>query len=74
MRTQRKKITDQTMEDGGDIDYDKVAAYLKSIQFDGALVEETEPMKETPWTRTVRENKRLARIWCERVFGVSAQT
>ena len=74
MRTQRKKITDQTMEDGGDIDYYKVAAYLKSIQFDGALVEETEPMKETPWTRTVRENKRLARIWCERVFGVSAQT
>ncbi|PYV18704.1 MAG: hypothetical protein DMG07_03370 [Acidobacteria bacterium] len=74
MRTQRGRITDQTMEDGGDIDYNKVAAYLKEIKFDGALVEETEPMKETRWTRTIRENKRMARIWCEKVFGVSAKT
>jgi hypothetical protein len=29
MRTQHKKIADQTMEDGGDIDFHKVAAYLK---------------------------------------------
>jgi hypothetical protein len=62
------------MESGGDIDYDQVATYLKSIAFDGALVEETEPMKETRWTRSIRENKRLARIWCERIFGVSART
>jgi len=46
---------------------------LKRIQFDGLLVEETEPIKETKVTRTVREDKRLARIWCERVFGVSAK-
>jgi len=73
MRTQHMMITDQTMEDGGDIDFYKVAAYLKKIRFDGALVEETEPMKETKVTRTLRENKRLARIWCEKVFGVSAK-
>ncbi|MCC6861433.1 MAG: sugar phosphate isomerase/epimerase [Bryobacterales bacterium] len=73
MRTQHNKITDQTMEDGGDIDFHKVAAYLKKTGFDGALVEESEPMKETRVTRSLRENKRLARIWCEKVFGVSAK-
>jgi sugar phosphate isomerase/epimerase len=74
MRTQHNKITDQTMEDGGDIDFHKVAAYLKRIQFDGAAVEETEWMKETKVTRSPRENKKVARAWCEKVFGVSART
>ena len=74
MRTQHNKITDQTMEDGGDVDFYKVAAYLKKIGFDGALVEETEWMKQTKVTRSPRENKKLARIWCEKVFGVSAKT
>jgi sugar phosphate isomerase/epimerase len=74
LRTQHKMIADQTMEDGGNIDFYKVADYLRKIQFDGVLVEETEPMKETKITRTLKENKRLARIWCEKVFGVSAQT
>ncbi|MFN0164962.1 MAG: sugar phosphate isomerase/epimerase family protein [Bryobacteraceae bacterium] len=72
MRTQRNKLADQTMEDGGDIDFHKVAGYLKKIRFDGALVEETEWMQDTKVTRSARENKRLARIWCERVFGVPA--
>jgi sugar phosphate isomerase/epimerase len=74
MRTQHNKIADQTMEDGGDIDFHKVAAYLKKIQFNGAVVEETEWMKETKVTRSARENKKVARIWCEKVFGVSAKT
>ncbi len=73
MRTQHKLITDQTMEDGGDIDFHKVAAYLKKILFDGPVVEETEWMKETKVTRSPRENKRVAREWCEKVFGVSAK-
>jgi sugar phosphate isomerase/epimerase len=73
LRTQHHLVTDQTMEDGGDIDFYKAAEYLKKIQFEGLLVEETEPMKETRWTRTIKENKRLARIWCEHVFGVSAK-
>ena len=73
MRTQHKLITDQTMEDGGDIDFHKVADYLKKIQYDGPVVEETEWMKETKVTRSRRENKRVAREWCEKVFGVSAK-
>jgi inosose dehydratase len=73
MRTQHDKISDQTMEDGGDIDYHKVADYLKKIKFDGALVEETARMQDTKVTRSARENKQLARIWCEKVFGVSAR-
>jgi hypothetical protein len=50
-----------------------VTECLKNIQLDGLLVDETEPMKETKWARTIRENKRLARIWCEHVFDVSAK-
>ena len=73
MRTQHNKITDQTMEDGGDIDFHKVAAYLKKIKFDGILVEETEWMKETRVTKSPRENKKIARMWCEKTFGVSAK-
>jgi sugar phosphate isomerase/epimerase len=73
MRTQHKLITDQTMEDGGDIDFYQVANYLKKIQFDGPIVEETEWMKETKVTRSPRENKKIAREWCEKVFGVSAK-
>jgi len=30
-------------------------------------------MKETRVTRPPRENKKVARIWCEKVFGVSAK-
>lgn len=74
MRTQHHRIADQTMEDGGDIDFHKVAAYLKKVRFDGVLVEETEWMKETKVTRSARENKRLARMWCEKTFGVSAKS
>ena len=73
MRTQHKLITDQTMEDGGDIDFHKVAAYLRKIQFNGPVVEETEWMKGTKVTRSPRENKKVAREWCEKVFGVSAK-
>jgi len=73
MRTQHNKITDQTVEDGGDVDFHRVAAYLKKIGFNGALVEETEWMKDTKVTRSPRENKRFVRIWCERTFGVSAK-
>jgi sugar phosphate isomerase/epimerase len=73
MRTQHNLITDETMEDGGDIDFHKVADYLKKIQFDGPIVEETEWMNETKVTLSPRENKKIAREWCERVFGVSAK-
>jgi sugar phosphate isomerase/epimerase len=74
MRTQHKLITDQTMEDGGDINFHKVADYLRKIQFNGPVVEETEWMKETKVTRSPRENKKIARQWCEMVFGVSAKS
>jgi sugar phosphate isomerase/epimerase len=73
MRTQHNKLTDQTMEDGGDVDFHKAAAYLKKIAFDGALVEETEWMEKTKVTRPPRDNKKIARVWCEKTFGVSAK-
>ena len=71
LRTQRQKLWTEALEDGGDIDYRKVASHLKSIQFDGSLVIELAHKPETKVTRSVEENIRLSRLWAERVFGLS---
>ena len=71
LRTQRRKLWTEALEDGGDIDYHKVARHLKSIQFDGSLVVELAHKPETKVTRSVEENIRLSRLWAEQVFGVS---
>lgn len=56
----------------GDIDYREVAAYLKSIDFDGYLSVELAWDKETKITRTLEENLERSRIYTEKVFGVKA--
>lgn len=56
----------------GDIDYRAVAAYLKSIDFDGYLSVELAWDKETKLTRTLEENLRRSREYTESVFGVKA--
>lgn len=68
LRTQKQRLWTQALEDGGDIDYRKVAAHLKSIGFDGHLVVELAHRPETPVTRTVEQNIRLSRLWAEQVF------
>jgi sugar phosphate isomerase/epimerase len=82
LRTQKQRVWTEALEDGGDIDFRKVAAFFRKTGFDGCLVVEIEyPYEElsaelipkTKITRTVAENIRVSRIWAERVFGVSAQ-
>jgi sugar phosphate isomerase/epimerase len=70
LRTQRKKIWTEALEDGGDIDWRKAAAHLKQIRFDGFLVVELAHRPNTVVTRGVEENIRLSRLWAENVFGL----
>jgi len=54
----------------GDIDYEKVADYLKQIRYDGYLVVELAYEKDTKITRPLEENLRLSRLYAEKVFGL----
>jgi len=73
VRTQRKKVWTEALEDGGDIDWHKVAAHLKKIRFDGYLVVELAQRPNTTVTRSTEENIRLSRIWAEKVFDVGTK-
>jgi len=54
----------------GDIDYAKVADYLKEIRFSGYLVVELAYEKATRITRSLEEDLRLSRLYAEKVFGL----
>ena len=54
----------------GDIDYQKVADYLREISFNGYLVVELAYEKGTQITRSVDEDLRLSRLYTEKVFGL----
>jgi len=54
----------------GDIDYQKVADYLREISFNGYLVVELAYEKGTQITRSLDEDLRLSRLYTERVFGL----
>jgi inosose dehydratase len=60
------------MEDfgGGDIDYTKVAAYLKEIKFAGYLIVELAYEPKTQITRPLEEDLRLSRLYAEKIFGL----
>jgi len=62
------------MEDlnDGDLDYRRVADYLREINYRGYLVVELAYEKGTTVTRSLEENLRLSRIYTERVFGLHA--
>ncbi|MBI1940563.1 MAG: TIM barrel protein [Acidobacteria bacterium] len=59
------------MEDfgDGDIDYRKVAEYLREMKYNGYLVVELAYEKGTKTTRSLEENLRLSRIYTEGLFG-----
>jgi inosose dehydratase len=59
------------MEDfnDGDVDYRKIADYLKEMEYDQYLVVELAYEKETKITRSLEENLRLSRLYTEKLFG-----
>ena len=56
----------------GDVDYEKVAAYLRGIRFHGYLVVELAYEKGTQTTRSLDEDLRVSREYTEKVFGLRA--
>jgi inosose dehydratase len=54
----------------GDIDYQKVADYLRGFNFSGYLVVELAYEKGTQITRTLDEDLRVSRLYTEKVFGL----
>jgi inosose dehydratase len=57
---------------GGDLDYGKIAAYLKKTGYSGYLVVELAYDKETRITRSLEEDLRLSREYAEKIFAVKA--
>ena len=56
----------------GDIDYQKVADYLRDISFNGYLVVELAYEKDTQITRSLDEDLRLSRLYTEKIFALPA--
>jgi inosose dehydratase len=56
----------------GDIDYQKVADYLRGISFNGYLVVELAYEKNTQITRSLDEDLRLSRLYTDKTFGLPA--
>ena len=56
----------------GDIDYQKIADYLRGISFNGYIVVELAYEKGTQITRSLDEDLRLSRLYTEKVFGLRA--
>ena len=60
------------MEDfnDGDVDYHKVAEYLKETGYNGYLVVELAYEKGTTITRSLEEDLKASRLYTEKVFGL----
>ena len=71
VRSARNKIWLEDVEDS-DIDYRRVAAYLREERLDPLVVVELAYRPQTKVTRTLGEDLRLSRIYVERVFGLQA--
>jgi inosose dehydratase len=56
----------------GDIDYQKVADYLRGMSFKGYLVVELAYEKDTQITRSLDEDLRLSRQYAEKIFALPA--
>ena len=53
----------------GDVDYAKVAEYLREMKYDGYLVVELAYEKGMRITRSLEEDLRLSRAYAEKLFG-----
>ena len=71
VRSARNKVWLEDLEDS-DIDYRKVAQYLRTEQLAPMIVAELAYRSNTAITRPLLEDLRLSRIYAERVFGLGS--
>ena len=72
IRSARNKLWLEDVEDS-DIDYRKVAAYLRAHQLNPLLVVELAYRPNTAVTRSLQEDLRLSRLYTEQTFGLSGK-
>jgi len=71
VRSARNKLWLEDLEDS-DIDYSKVAEYLRGNSLHPLIVVELAYRPNTVITRSLEEDLRLSRLYAEKVFGVKA--
>jgi inosose dehydratase len=71
LRNSKQKLWLESLDDG-DIDYRKVAAYLKSARLQPLLMVELAYRPQTAITRSLEEDLRLSRAYAEHIFKVKA--
>jgi inosose dehydratase len=71
VRSAKNKLWLEDLEDS-DIDYYKVAAYLKQHKLNPLIIVELAYRPNTVITRALPEDLRISRIYAEKVFGVNA--
>jgi len=71
VRSAKNKVWLEDLEDS-DINYHKIAAYLRQANLQPLIVVELAYRSNTTVTRSLEEDLRLSRIYAEKVFGVSA--
>ena len=71
VRSARNKVWLEDVEDS-DIDYRKVADYLKEARLAPLIVVELAYRPETVMTRSLEEDLRISRAYTERIFGLNA--
>jgi inosose dehydratase len=71
VRSARNKLWLEDLEDS-DIDYGKVAKYLRDEGLSPLIVVELAYHPNTIVTRPLKEDLRLSRVYAERIFGVKA--
>jgi inosose dehydratase len=69
LRNSRQGVWSEDLSDG-DVDYRKVADYLKKHSYSGYLVVELAYQRETPITESVEEDLRRSREYVRDVFSV----
>jgi sugar phosphate isomerase/epimerase len=71
VRSARNKLWLEDLEDS-DIDYGRVAGYLREQALNPSIVVELAYRPNTVVTRSLEEDLRLSRLYAEKVFGVRA--
>ncbi len=71
LRNSTAGVWNETFSDG-DLDYRKIAAYLKQAAWAGYLVVELAYEEKTRITRPLEDDLRISREYAEKVFGIQA--
>ncbi len=72
VRSSRNLVWQESVEPGGDVDYKRVAAFLKQEKLEPLIVVELAYAEGTKVSRSLEEDLRRSRVFAERTYNVSA--